>query len=100
MNDQRATGAASDPSGDQRLDGNAVAGVLAALFGEDITVVPGRCDQCGTVNVIGAMRAYVRSPGIVLRCPACDGVVLRVVETRESTYLDVRGAAFLRFTRR
>ena len=99
MNDERATDAATDPTADQ-LDGNAVAGLLASIFGEDVTVVPGRCDQCGAVNVLGAMRAYVRAPGAVVRCPACDGVVLRVVETPESTYLDVRGAAFLRFTRR
>jgi hypothetical protein len=49
--------------------------------------------------MVGAMRAYTRGPGVVLRCPSCDGVVLRMVETTDATYLDVRGAAYLRFRR-
>src|SRR5438874_7191946 len=81
------------------LDGNAVAGVLAAAFGSEMTAVPGECAHCGTVNVVAAMRAYVRAPGTVLRCPACDGVVLRIVETPTATLVDVRGAAWLRFER-
>lgn len=46
------------------------------------------------------MRAYVRVSGAVLRCPACDEVVLRVVETVDATYVDARGASYLRFDRR
>ncbi len=49
--------------------------------------------------MMGAMRAYTRAPGVVLRCPACDEVVLRIVETAEATYVDARGAAYLRFER-
>ena len=82
------------------VDGNAAAGVLAALFGGDITAVPGRCTHCGHVHMIGELNAYVRGPGTVLRCPDCHGVVLRVVETPEATYVDARGAAYLVFERR
>jgi hypothetical protein len=89
-----------DPVADQVLDGNAVAGILAAAFGAEMTAVPGECAHCGTVNVVAAMRAYVRAPGIVLRCPTCDGVVLRIVETPTATLIDVRGVAWLRFERR
>jgi hypothetical protein len=81
------------------VDGNALAGALAALFGRDVTAVPGRCAHCGAVNAVGALHAYLRGPGAVLRCPACDGIVLRIVETSEATYLDARGAAYLRFER-
>jgi hypothetical protein len=91
---------ARDPMADQVLDGNAVAGSLASAFGADVTAVPGRCAHCGTVSVVGTLRAYVRAPGAVLRCPVCDGVVLRVVETAEATYVDARGASYLRFERR
>ena len=90
---------APDPA-DLMVDGNAAAGLLAALFADDMTAVPGRCADCGTVNAIGALRAFVRAPGTVLRCPACDGVVLRIVETTEAIYVDARGAAYLRFERR
>jgi len=89
-----------DPNLDHELDGNALAGVLHALFGSDMTAIPGRCAHCGTVNMVGAMRAYTGGPGAVLRCPACDGVVLRVVERVDATYVDVRGAAYLQFERR
>jgi Family of unknown function (DUF6510) len=72
---------------------------LAALFGADVTVLPGKCDHCGAVHLIGELDAFVRAPGTVLRCPDCHGVILRVVETAEATYLDARGAAYLRFQR-
>ena len=90
----------ADPVDPQVLDGNALAGVLAAAFGADVTSVPGRCAHCGAVSVIAELGAYLRAPGAVLRCPVCKGVVLRVVETDEATYLDARGAAYLRFERR
>ena len=94
--EQRTT---DDPVDDQVLDGNAVAGILAVAFGAEMTAVPGECAHCGTINVVAAMRAYVRAPGTVLRCPACDGVVLRIVETPTGTLVDVRGVAWLRFER-
>jgi hypothetical protein len=88
-----------DPVAEGVLDGNAVAGVLAVAFGEEMTAVPGECAHCGTINVLAAMRAYVRAPGTVLRCPACEGVVLRIVQTPSATLVDVRGAAWLRLDR-
>jgi hypothetical protein len=89
-----------DPSVDRELDGNALAGLLESLFGGDMTAIPGQCAHCHTVNMVGAMRAYMGGPGAVLRCPACDEVVLRIVATAESTYVDARGAAYLRFEAR
>lgn len=91
--------AGDDALTDAVLDGNAVAGVLAAAFGTEMTEVPGACAHCGTVSVIATLRAYTRAPGIVLRCPACGGVVLRVVETPRATLVDSSGAAWLRFER-
>jgi hypothetical protein len=89
-----------DPAVERELDGNALAGLFESLFGGDMTAVPGRCAHCHMVNMVGAMRVYMGGPGAILRCPACDEVVLRVVETAEGTYLDARGAAYLRFERR
>ena len=92
--------ATTDPNADQVLDGNALAGTLEAAFGADMSTVPGRCAHCGAVNLVGELRAYVRAPGAVLRCPVCEGVIIRVVETAEATYVDARGAAYLRFARK
>jgi hypothetical protein len=88
-----------DPMADLMVDGNAVAGTLAVVFGNDATMLPGECVHCGTVSVIGVLHAYVRGPGIVLRCPVCQGVVMRVVERGEATYVDATGARYLRFER-
>jgi hypothetical protein len=82
---------------DAVLDGNAVAGVLAAAFGLEMTAVPGQCAHCHTVSVVGQLRAWTRAPGIVLRCPVCSGVVLRIVETPTAILVDTSGAAWLRF---
>jgi phage FluMu protein Com len=85
---------------DDVLDGNAVAGVLAELFGNEMTELPERCAHCGTVSLVAELRVYLKAPGTVLRCPACQGVVLRLVETDDALYVDARGAAYLRFERR
>jgi stage V sporulation protein SpoVS len=89
-----------DPAVELTVDGNAVGGLLATVFAADVTAIPGQCAHCQTVSLIGTMRAYVRGPGVVLRCPACAEVVLRVVETPTATFLDVSGTRLLRFERR
>jgi phage FluMu protein Com len=89
-----------DPAANLVVDGSALAGVLTAAFGSDMTAIPSRCTHCGTVSVVAQLRAYVRGPGAVLRCPTCEGVVVRIVETADATYVDARGAAYLRFDRR
>ena len=87
------------PGDEVALDGNAVAGLLMAAFGLEMTAVPGRCAHCHTVNMVGSMRAWTRAPGTVLRCPVCGEVVLRIVETPTSMYLDLRGVELLRLER-
>lgn len=96
MTDDQTT----EPGVEDVVDGNASAGSLAAAFGVEMTAIPGRCAHCGAVHVIGELRAYMRAPGTVLRCPVCEGIILRIVETAEATYVDARGAAYLRFERR
>jgi hypothetical protein len=86
-----------DAMAEQVLDGNAVGGMLAGVFGVEMTDVPGRCANCHRISMVGAMRAYTRAPGIVLRCPWCDQVVMRFVRREDEILVDVRGAMFLRF---
>jgi hypothetical protein len=61
------------------LDGNALAGVLAAALGAELSAAPRTCQSCGTLSAVGAHRAY-RSAGVVLRCPGCGDVALRLAE--------------------
>ena len=73
------------------LDGNAAAGALAEIYGDDMTTVLAECASCGQVDPIGGLVAFVHAPGIVLRCTACATVVIRIVQTPKRTLVDVRG---------
>lgn len=73
------------------LDGNAIAGLLAELFGTEMTGVPRGCASCGATNAVGAHRAY-RGAGIVLRCPACGDVALCVSEGRDRRLVHLTGS--------
>ena len=81
------------------LDGNALAGMLQEIFSTEMTASPTECAHCGYEGEMGTLLAFVCSPGLVLRCPSCENVILRIVQTPGAIYLDARGAAFLRLTR-
>ncbi len=90
----------SDINHELMLDGNAVAGMLQDIFGLEMTASPTECAHCGNVGDVGTLLAFTQGPGAVLRCPACENVMLRIVETPDAVYLDVRGAVYLRLQRR
>jgi Family of unknown function (DUF6510) len=77
------------------LDGNAMAGVLHELFEVEMTVADLECATCGRHGEVGSLWAFVETPGYVLRCPACQSVVLRMSVTPKEYYLDARGAVYL-----
>ena len=78
------------PENDLVLDGNAAAGALVEIYGDDITTVLAECASCGQVDHVGGLVAYVHAPGIVLRCTACATVMIRIVQTQKGTRVDVR----------
>ena len=78
------------------LDGNAVAGELQVIFGIEMTANHAECANCGTVSFMGGLLAFTHAPGLVLRCPSCEAVMLRLVRTPHGTYLDARGSAYMR----
>jgi hypothetical protein len=90
---------ASDMAHALMLDGNAVAGVLQDIFGVEMTANPAECANCGNVSELGGLMAFTQAPGAVLRCPACEAVVLTIVQTPDAIYLDARGAAYLKLRR-
>jgi Family of unknown function (DUF6510) len=76
---------------DRWLDGNAIAGLLAELFGTEMTTVDRRCASCGAHHEVGAHRLY-RSAGIVLRCPTCGDLALRIALLEDRRVLTLRGS--------
>lgn len=81
------------------LDANATAGLLYEIFGVEMTASPTECAGCGNEGEIGELLAFTHGPGIVLRCSACEQVVVRIVKTSDEIFLDARGAVYLRLKR-
>jgi hypothetical protein len=78
----------------ERLDGNAIAGITFELYGREMTMATGVCGSCGMRSVVAELHVYIGA-GIVARCPACQAVLLRIVEGPEHTWLDTSGLATL-----
>jgi uncharacterized Zn finger protein len=83
---------------DLRLDGNAAAGLLEEVLAVELTAVVRTCAGCGASAPIGANHVYVNAPGLVVRCPSCGQVGLRVVRARQRVLLDLAGTSRLELT--
>jgi len=79
------------------LDGNAAAGCLHEIFASDITIAQIQCDACSSTRPVGSLRLYAAPMGAVLRCPHCDGVMMRAVNTPYGRWLEMSGTRCLRF---
>ena len=93
-----AASATADINRELMLDGNALAGIFFDIFGVEMTASPTECASCGRTGDLGTLLAFTRAPGIILRCPACEQVMLRVVRTPGGTYLDARGVVYLKIS--
>ncbi len=80
-----------------RLDGNAAAGLLRQVFAHDVSAARGACASCGQVGEIGAAHLYMGnlSPGAVLRCSACEEVLMVVVDRGGRWRLGMPGLQWL-----
>ena len=83
---------------ENKLDGNAAAGILQEIFPFDMTLVQATCTGCGATDVIGALAAYIHGMGTVVRCPSCDTALIRVAQTRGRYFLDMRGVRVLQIS--
>jgi hypothetical protein len=77
------------------LDGNAAAGELSKVFAMDVTAAEGQCAHCGATGRFAEAHLYMQSPGLVVRCPVCEQVLLRLVNARQRVFLDMRGMTCL-----
>ena len=77
------------------LDGNAIGGLLLAVFGVEMTTATGVCASCGAERQVAELVVYVRAPGTVVRCRDCSGVLMVFAEVRAVTCVDLRGLAVL-----
>jgi hypothetical protein len=75
---------------DLHLDGNGVAGLLGEIAAAEITTVLRTCQSCGDRAAIATHRAY-RGAGVVLRCPGCGDVAVRIGVREDRLVVDWRG---------
>ena len=83
----------------RRLDGNAAAGVLEEIFTFEVTTAQTTCAGCGRTGPLGTLLLYASEIGIVLRCPGCGRVQLRVAPEGGQNgqyWIDMRGMRTLR----
>jgi Zn finger protein HypA/HybF involved in hydrogenase expression len=71
-------------------DGNEVAGVLADVLAVDPTRVRRRCQSCRDEQPLAAHLAF-HGAGIVLRCPSCDDVAVRIGVQGDHLTVEWRG---------
>jgi Zn finger protein HypA/HybF involved in hydrogenase expression len=79
------------------LDGNAVAGMLGEVFAVEMTTATMTCSNCGIAVPVGAAHVF-RGAGIVLRCPECDYVLVKIVEGGTRMWMDFGGMRALEIT--
>lgn len=74
------------------VDGNAAAGAFAEVLGFDVSTAMLTCGKCCCAGAFAESHVYNRGPGIVVRCPRCEDVLARLVQTPTAVWLDFRGA--------
>lgn len=80
---------------EMKLDGNAIGGLLREIFTMEMTAAETTCAGCGAVNPVGRVDVYVHAPGTVVRCPACESVLMRIVHGRGRYWVDLTGTRCL-----
>jgi len=76
-----------------RLDGNAIAGELFAVFGEEMTTATAICSSCGSARPMAELAVYRQAPGAVARCSRCGNVMVVIVEVHGIRCVDLQGIA-------
>jgi hypothetical protein len=80
----------------QTLDGNAIAGVLHEIFGEEMTAVTATCGSCGYTAPVANTMVYPRLPGEVVRCRNCTALLMVITRIRGVNCVDLSGIAAMK----
>jgi Family of unknown function (DUF6510) len=75
------------------VDGNALSAALSLAFGADIAAGDGICSHCGYHHPFAEAHVYLRNPGMVMRCPNCQGAELTLVEIEHHLHITIHGLA-------
>jgi len=82
---------------EMKVDGNAIGGLLREIFTMEMTAAETTCAGCGAVNAVGRVVVYMQAPGVVVRCPSCEQILMLIVHGRGRYWVDLRGVRRLEF---
>ena len=80
---------------DNALDGNAIGGLLMAVFGTEMTTAVATCGSCGAAREVAELPVYMPRLGTVVRCRSCESVLMVFTGVRQVTCVDLMGLASL-----
>ena len=49
------------------------------------------------MHPVGRVDVYANAPGVVVRCPSCTSVLMKIVRGRDRVWLDLSGTRCLEF---
>jgi hypothetical protein len=75
---------------DLHTDGNSLAALLERMFGAEATSMERRCQSCRQSGALASHRLY-RGAGLVVRCPSCGDLAMKVGELGERVTVEWRG---------
>lgn len=75
------------------VDGNAIGGLLADVFGGDMTAAMVTCGSCGSAAPAAALTVWRQAPGTIARCRNCGNLLMVFVRTHGMTCVDLSGVA-------
>ena len=79
----------------EAVDGNAIGGLLAEVFGTEMTSAPTVCGNCGDARPVAELVVYLRAPGTIVRCRTCHNVLMAFVTVHDRMCVDLLGLAVL-----
>ena len=77
------------------MDGNAIGGLLIEVFGTEMTTATGTCASCSTVSQVAELAVYRPGLGTVVRCRACEAILMTFVQIHGVFCVDLQGLASL-----
>jgi hypothetical protein len=77
------------------LDGNALAGLLYEVFGEEMTGVMAICATCGAIAPVAETVVYPHLPGAIARCRTCGALLMVITQIHGVNCVDLEGIAAL-----
>ncbi|NYE20339.1 hypothetical protein BJ991_002367 [Microbacterium immunditiarum] len=71
------------------VDGNAIAGLLAELFAQDMTMMTGTCGGCGAAEPLAQSVVELDEIAAIVRCRSCTHTLFTVLRDGERLRLRI-----------